>query len=390
MLTAMRTRLVLFVTTLALAGSLVSPFLASAQELLVDTTTIVKARVVEILSTGVQQTGEINSPMQKINVQIVSGAEKGKFVVLSNDYVQLKQGERFYVLTRIHAEDGSTTYTVSEPNRLPALAAFFLLFIILVVAFGGIQGIRGLLSLAGSLFVIMYMLLPGILHAYSPILISLGAASLIVVLGSYVTHGFNRTTTSAVLGMVATIVVTGFLAWIAVSSARLTGFSNEEAMYLNFNTQGTIDFVGLLLGGILIGLLGVLYDVAISQAIAVEELNRVAPHLPRGTIFSRAIRIGREHIGALVNTLAIAYVGSSLPLLLLYLTGPAQSTSITLNQEIFSAEIIRILIGSIGLVLAVPITTMIAARMVVKGSGAVSEQQIHTEREALEGFEHHH
>ena len=141
----------------------------------------------------------------------------------------------------------------------------------------------------------------------------------------------------------------------------------------------------------LIGLLGVLYDVAIGQAISVEELHTIAPHISRGVIYKRAIRIGREHIGALVNTLAIAYVGVSLPLLLLYSQSSTESIGMTLNRELFATEIIRTMIGSIGLVLAVPITTFISVWFLMRANDhSVSAEKIEKEREALEHFEHHH
>ena len=157
--------------------------------------------------------------------------------------------------------------------------------------------------------------------------------------------------------MIITVIITGLLAFAAVHFGKLTGFDSESAIYLNLNSRGQIDIVGILLGGIMIGLLGVLYDVAIGQAISVEELHRIAPHVERRKIFTRALRIGREHIGALVNTLAIAYVGASLSLLLLF-TQSSMEFSVPINKEIFATENIRILIGSFGLVLAVPITTM--------------------------------
>jgi uncharacterized membrane protein len=147
--------------------------------------------------------------------------------------------------------------------------------------------------------------------------------------------------------------------------------------------------LGLLFGGIMIGLLGVLYDVAISQAISVEELHHIAPHIPKATIFKRAMRIGREHIGALVNTLALAYVGASLPLLLLF-SMPPVNMALTANREIFSAEIIRILIGSIGLVLAVPITTFLAVLFLVKAKNDTDGSILKQEQKNLETYVHHH
>lgn len=162
--------------------------------------------------------------------------------------------------------------------------------------------------------------------------------------------------------MLGTVLVTGALAYYFVHAAHITGFTTEENVYLNFDTDGSIDMLGLLFGGIMIGLLGVLYDIAIGQAIAVEELISAGAHLTRVEIYKRAIRIGREHIGALINTLAIAYVGASLPLLLL-IQSSTTGLPFMLNSELFATEFIRILIGSIGLILAVPITTLIASYM---------------------------
>lgn len=188
--------------------------------------------------------------------------------------------------------------------------------------------------------------------------------------------------------MIATVIFTGLLAHFAVNMTSLSGFVGEETTYLNFNTRGSIDFVGLLLGGIMIGLLGVLYDSAISQAISVEELHNIGPHLPRKTIFKRAMRIGREHIGALVNTLAIAYVGVSLPLLLFFSTATHNSVGnsilFLLNRELFATEIIRTIIGSIGLTLAVPITTLFAVFMLMPRQRAATQEEITKEEEAVE------
>jgi uncharacterized membrane protein len=220
--------------------------------------------------------------------------------------------------------------------------------------------------------------MPGILDGYSPILVSIGVASLIIIVGSYITHGFNRTTTAAVIGMIATVLITGVGAYYVVHAAHLSGYNSEEDVYLNFNSKGTIDLVGLLFGGIMIGLLGVLYDIAIGQAIAVEELFRAGIHMTRSQVYKRAIRIGREHIGALVNTLAIAYVGAALPLLLV-VQNSTYGIAYAINNEIFATEIVRILIGSIGLILAVPVTTLLASYMLAghRGEAVGNEEHAH-------------
>jgi uncharacterized membrane protein len=371
----------------------ITPVFAQEGELVIDKIETVKARALEVLDQEVKNVPgtDVTSNYQTIKVQILQGTEKDKIITVTNDYLSLKKGEVFYLMHTTNSLDGRDMYSVSEPYRLPVVLFFVGLFILLVFLFGGLQGMRGLLSLAGSLLLILYVLIPGVLHGYSPVFVSLGVASLIIILGSYVTHGFNKTTTSAVIGMIVTILVTGVLAYVAVHWSRLSGFSDETAVYLNLNTRGVIDFVGLLLGGMLIGLLGVLYDVAIGQAISVEELHHIAPHISRATIYKRALRIGREHIGALVNTLAIAYVGVSLPLLLLYSQSSTESIGITLNRELFATEIIRTMIGSIGLVLAVPITTFISVWFLMRiERNGVSAEKIEKEKEVLKHFEHHH
>jgi uncharacterized membrane protein len=283
-----------------------------------------------------------------------------------NDFTQVKTGDIVYVRHTIGGF-GPETWAISDPYRLNVLLGLALVFLVLIFLFGGLQGIRGLASLIGSFVLIFALLLPGIYAGYSPILVSIGVASLIIIVGSYLTHGLSRTTTAAVIAMVATVLITGLGAYYVVHAAQLSGFTTEQNVYLNFNTGGSIDMVGLLFGGIMIGLLGVLYDIAIGQAIAVEELLRAGKGMTRRQVYLRGLRIGREHIGALINTLAIAYVGTALPLLLLFHKATA-SVSYIINSELFATEIIRILIGSIGLVLAVPITTAIATYY-IRGDG---------------------
>ena len=344
--------------------ALIPSFSHAQATLTPDTVTIEKAQVTIVSN---QQTAPIpgtNTPQQTqtLTAQVQSGVEAGKSITFKNDYTQLAVGDVFYLRHTSNTLDGTDYYSVSDPYRLPVLGILAAVFIFLLIIFGGIQGIRGLASLCGSILLIFFALIPGLLHGLPPLLVALGVASVIIIAGSYITHGFNRTTSAAVIGMIATVIIVGIGAYVAVHAAHLSGYTSEEQVYLNFDTRGTLDMVGLLLGGIMIGLLGVLYDIAIGQAIAVEELFRAGLHMDRKQIYQRAIRIGREHIGALVNTLAIAYVGAALPLLLLVQSN-TYGLAYVINNELFATEIVRILIGSIGLILAVPITTLIATYM---------------------------
>lgn len=361
-------------------GGLFLPFIVNAQTatLVPDTEVFEKAQVLEVTNqdtTTIAGT-DTTTPTQMLKVKVLTGVDEGKTVTFKNDYIQLSVGDIFYVRHQSNHLDSSDYWSVSDPYRLNILLGLAIVFVLLLFLFGGIQGVRGLASLIGSFFLIFYLLVPGIYGGYNAVLVSIGVASLIIVVGSYITHGFNRTTSSAVLGMIITVIITGLGAYYVVHAAHLSGYGSEESTFLNLNTRGSIDMVGLLFGGIMIGLLGVLYDIAIGQAISIEELFRVGKHLTRTEVYKRGIRIGREHIGALVNTLAIAYVGASLPLILL-MQSSTTGILFIINNEVFSTEIVRILVGSIGLILAVPITTFLSSYMLF---GKVTESH----------KEHHH
>jgi uncharacterized membrane protein len=354
-----RTSLLLFIGVVAI------PSFAHAQtkQQIQDTDQLARARVITAVSEGsaLIPGTNVTSTKQTLTVEVLDGSDKGKSVTFENDYTQLSVGDTFYIRHITSINDGFDRWSVADPYRLPVLFALALIFVVLLFLFGGIQGIRGLISLLGSLVIIFYLLLPNIYAGHSPILVSLGIASLIIITGSYITHGISRTTTSAMIGMLGTVIITGAATYFVIHIGHFSGFTTETNAYLNFDTNGRISMVGLLFASIMIGLLGVLYDIAIGQAVAVEELY-LAGTYTRAQVYTRAMRIGREHIGALVNTLAIAYVGTALPLILLFKETTADIGFI-INSELFATEIVRILMGSIGLVLAVPITTAIATYM---------------------------
>jgi uncharacterized membrane protein len=351
---------------LFLLGAALAPQgFSRAQELVEDTVTYVKAQVTEVVSSDVRLIPgtDTKTGFQTIKARLLEGPDAGSVLTVDNDFLSLKPGETFYLMHRVNRLEGRDAYTVSEPYRLPAVALFVGIFLACLFFFGGLQGVRGLVALCLSFFFIVYLLLPGILAGYPPVLVAGGVSALIVVLGSYITHGFNRTTTAAVIGMLATVAITAGLSYAATHMAHLSGFTSDEAVYLNLDTRGSVDLLGILLGGMLIGVLGVLYDAAIGQAIAVEELMSAGGHLSAREIYRRALRIGREHVGALVNMLALAYVGAALPLLLLFRLAFTQNLEVTLNQELFATEILRTMLGATGIILTVPIATAVAVWM---------------------------
>ncbi len=368
------------------------PFGSFAQgEVLVDKHETILGRVIEIISQENKEIPGTDTMIlhQTVKVEILEGEFEGRVVQIENDYLKLQKGEKFYILRTTDWESGKDYFSVQEKYRLPNLGFIIIIFIGVVLYFGRGQGVRGLMSLILSVVLIVFVLLPGILAGYSTIFMTIAVSSIIIVAGSYITHGFNKITSAAVGGMIATLVVTGAFAYFAVHFTSLSGYESEEATYLTLNSRGNIDILGLLFGGIMIGLLGVLYDAAISQAVAVEELWKIAPHVSAKKIYERAIRIGREHIGALVDALAIAYVGASLPLLLLFYQTSAENPLVTINREIFATEIVRIMIGSIGLILAVPLTTLIAVKMLKGHVHTTTHNNLAKEEEELEKMTTH-
>lgn len=355
-------KIIVTVAALFLAVSFCHRVYAQEARLIPDTESFHKAKVLSAVSQehgGLHQKGEVS---QEVRVELLDGSSKGRVVTFGNDATQVSSGDMVYIRHIVDHLHGDEYFSVADPYRLPVVGSVCLLFFVLIGIFGGTQGLRGLISLSGSVVLIVYVLIPNVYQGVSAVYVSLGVALLITTVGSYITHGFTRTTSSAVLGMIVTVCITGLVTYYGVYGGKLTGFSSEESTYLSLNTQGAIDMVGLLFGGMMIGLLGVLYDIAIGQAVAIEELYRMGNQVSRKEVYARGIRIGKEHIGALVNTLAIAYVGASLPLLLL-VTRSDSGFWFIVNSEIFATEIIRIAVGGIGLVLAVPVTTAIASYM---------------------------
>jgi uncharacterized membrane protein len=363
----------------------------SAQEVYQDVQNLWRAEVVEVVS---QETREVPGTdtshiYQDIRAELLSGDRAGEIIDIENDFLKLKVGDKFFVMHTVDI-NGFEAFSVRDMDRRNTIYVFVGIFMLVILAFGGKQGFRSLLSLAGSLFVVLYVLVPSLLKGYPPVLTSIIIASIILFLAIYLTHGFNRESSVAFSGTVMAVILTGILAYLGVTLAHLSGFASEEAVYLNFNTRGSLDFAGLLLGGIMIGVLGVLDDIAVTQSAVVSELYSSAPHLSKKEIYRRAIRVGKEHVGALVNTLALAYTGASLPLLLFFSTS-GTSVSNLINQEVFATEIIRTMVGSIGLILTVPITTFLAVYFLKgynkggSGHGGHSHGHSHSH-----GHAHHH
>ncbi|HVF68934.1 MAG TPA: YibE/F family protein, partial [Xanthomonadales bacterium] len=220
--------------------------------------------------------------------------------------------------------------------------------------------ITSLVGMAVSFLMIFFVVLPQILKGHDPITVAILSSLVIIPVSFYMTHGVNKKTTSAVMGTVISLVITGLLANFFVNIGHLTGFTSDEASFLETAKKGAVQMKGLLLAGIIIGALGVLDDITISQSAIVFQLRNTSEKLKFWQVYKKAMDIGRDHIASMVNTLVLVYTGAALPLLLIFIDNPRPFTEI-INYEMISEEIIRTIVVSIGLILAVPLVTLIAA-----------------------------
>ncbi|MFA9288717.1 MAG: YibE/F family protein [Weeksellaceae bacterium] len=312
---------------------------------------------------------KITNLSKQVTVEVLTGADKGKeFTVTLFDQKQiasqkLRVGDTV-IISSIVTPTGSNVVIVDHVRRTP-LMVLFALFVGLVIIVGRRKGFLSFLGMLFSFALIGRFIVPQILLGNNPIFISMLGALFIIPVTFYIAHGISWKTTVAVVSTFLSLLITGILAVIFVHFAKLTGFAAEEAVFLQSMTGQTINLQTLLLGGIIIGAMGVLDDITISQTSIVAKLYKTNPKFSFKQLFAESMDIGRDHIASLVNTLILVYAGASLPLFVLFY-GSTYQYSELVNMEIIATEIVRTLVSSIGIVAAVPITTVIACWYVMK------------------------
>jgi uncharacterized membrane protein len=269
----------------------------------------------------------------------------------------LAPGDAVFLAWIERAEPGFE-YQYSDRDRRGVLVGTFVLFAVAVATFGRLRGLASLAGLILSVVVVVGYIVPAIAGGSSAVLISIIGSGTVALLALYLAHGFRQLTHVAFAGTALALLVTFGLAALVLELAHFSGFSSEESLYLA--VAGNVDIRGLLLAGVVLGALGALDDVTVTQASAVWELRAAQPNMGVGDLAQAGLRIGRDHIASVVNTLLLAYAGASMPLLLLFSLSGLRLADIA-NSEVVAVEIARTLVGSIGLVLAVPLTTYLAA-----------------------------
>ncbi len=279
--------------------------------------------------------------------------------------MQLEPGDRISVGYQEGVEENVRFYFNDFQRETPLLLLVGL-FVVAVIALGRWQGLRALIGLAITGVVMVAFLFPSILDGNDPTAVALVSALVIALTALYLTHGITERTTVALLGTFAALGVTAVLAAVFSSLAKFTGFGAEDAVYLQV-ASSAVDIKGLVLAGIIIGSLGVLDDVTITQVSAVWQIHQANPAYGVRELYRAGVTIGRDHIASTVNTLVLAYAGASLPLLLVFTQAGRRLTDVA-NGELVAVEIVRTLVGSIGLITAVPVTTALAAWVITKGT----------------------
>ncbi|MFG1702046.1 YibE/F family protein [Nonomuraea sp. M3C6] len=256
----------------------------------------------------------------------------------------------------LRGADGA--YQISDHDRATPLWLFGAAFALAVIAFGRWRGVTALVGLVVTFVLLLTFVIPGILEGKPPMLVAIVGAAAIMLAVLYLTHGFSLPTSMAVLGTLASLALTGLLSYGALGFARLNGITDDSALALDMSLS--IDTQGLLLASIIIGALGVLDDVTVTQAVTVAELAQANPSYGFARLYRAASRIGRAHIASVINTIILAYAGASLPLLLLFSIGK-QPLGDVMTTPVIAQEIVRSIVGTLGLIAAVPITTALAA-----------------------------
>ena len=340
-----------------------------------------KARVTEIIEDGEVDLGGTMQRYQVARVELLEGnyrgivmeMDYGKRQVISNN-VYLQPGDEILV-TVGSRPDGLLTVYFADFVRGNSILWLTAIFAITIIAISRWKGVRSLLSMAFSLAIIIGYIIPRILAGGDPLQVSIAGSIVLLGLTLYVTYGWNLKTHAAVVSMIIVLLITGALAGMFVVITRLTGSGDENALFLiqMLNTQ--INLRGLLLGGMIIGALGVLDDLVTTQASAVFELHHANETFGFKQLFQSAMRIGQDHVAATVNTLVLAYAGASLPMLLMFSLGRGDYGKLV-NFEFVAEEIVRTLVGSLGLIAAVPLTTAIAILFALRADSLGKWRQI--------------
>jgi uncharacterized membrane protein len=303
--------------------------------------------------------GEVNG-CGTARVRISDGADKGQEVdaPLPNGPGSPEVDEGDDVVLILSESPDGETYSIVDHQRGTELWILAVAFVLALMAFGRWRGLTALAGLAATFALLLFFVVPAILAGEPPLLVAIVGSAAIMLTVLYLTHGFALSTTVAVLGTLASLTITGVLSAVSVGALHLSGITDDISTSVGMSHS--VNMEGLLLAGIVIGSLGVLDDVTVTQAATVTELARANPAYGFGQLYRAGSRVGRSHIASVINTIILAYAGSSLPLLILIVANN-DSLGGVVTDQIIAQEIVRSAVATLGLIAAVPVTTALAA-----------------------------
>jgi len=305
--------------------------------------------------------------VQYVTVRIDTGNRKGEVVEVENSLsdhqyydIIVEKGQKVVLMLEEY-EDGSFKTYISDYYRANYLGYLLILFALLVIAIGRIKGVKALVSLAITVAAVLFVMLPLMLKGWNPILVSVITAVVVTIITMVLVAGLNHKTISAIMGTSFGVIIAGIIAFYVGNKASLSGLSAEEATMLMYIPQGIeFNFRQLLFAGIIMGSLGAAMDIGISIASSIEEIHKANPRLSRGRLFRSGMNVGKDVMGTMVNTLILAYTGTSIPMLLLFMAYETELSKV-FNLDVIATEVVRSLSGSIGLILTIPITALFAS-----------------------------
>ncbi len=329
------------------------------------TVEIVRGLVVEVEEVEIPPQKTFVIREQKARVEILSGDLKGKIVEVENALlghplydIELVIGQQLYFLAEFSGGE-FLALNISDHIRDRYIYWLAVIFAILMLLIGKMQGLKTLLTLSFTVVLIFKVFIPLLTRGISPVLLAIPLAAFVTVFTLGVIGGINSKSFAAILGTIGGTLVAGFLAFFVGEVAQLTGFSSEEAIMLQYAEARVINIRGILFAGILIGSLGAIMDVAMSISSACMEMTKVDVSISYTRLFRAGMNVGRDIMGTMSNTLILAYTGSTIPLLLLFYIYETPLLRI-INMDLIATEIVRALAGTIGLLVAIPLTALLA------------------------------
>jgi len=342
------------------------------------------------------QTGSIQKVVEQQSVPgdgVTYYIQKVQVLLKSGEVAEIQVGSEFQPLTRQQlvkvgtqvvvstqpflTEDGKTSsqYVISDVYRLPLFVWLMVGFFVLTAVVARWRGVFAIVGMMLSFIILTKAIVPPILAGSNPVVISILGAMGIAVVTVYLSHGWGRKSHISLASIIVTMLIAVVLSQLTVVAGHLVGLASEEAYFLQFAGVPHLNLQGLLLAGVILGALGVLDDIVVSQVSVIEQLSLLGEKLHFTDLYFRALEVGKDHVASLVNTLVLAYVGANLPLFLLFYLDQQTPIWVTLNTQVVAEELLRTFVGSISLILAVPLTSLLAAYVYVKWPQKLTSKQ---------------